>query len=218
MSLVYANYGGAYCLGYVYTQFLGQSEAEVAPSPTILDITQSVELIDNYYDETPVLATLTPDNIQSLELLKEIYLLNTAKYWYAVRVISSDSSLNNMVGFVLKQDGPYVTVSQGDDAWYNLNNQNMYSSGDGVRIRRKPDTSDSSNIITTVDKGDDVQVVYKNYNDEWSIVCSNFHIGYMFNDYISEVRENPSEYIKTMKVDNAVNPPHRPGHGLRIYS
>lgn len=112
-SLVYANYGGAYCLGYVYTQFLGQSEAEVAPSPTILDITQSVELIDNYYDETPVLATLTPDNIQSLELLKEIYLLNTAKYWYAVRVISSDSSLNNMVGFVLKQDGPYVTVSQG---------------------------------------------------------------------------------------------------------
>ena len=210
-SLVYANYGGAYCLGYVYTQFLGQSEAEVAPSPTILDITQSVELIDNYYDETPVLATLTPDNIQSLELLKEIYLLNTAKYWYAVRVISSDSSLNNMVGFVLKQDGPYVTVSQGDDAWYNLNNQNMYSSGDGVRIRRKPDTSDSSNIITTVDKGDDVQVVYKNYNDEWSIVCSNFHIGYMFNDYISEVRENPSEYIKTMKVDNAVNLRTGPG-------
>lgn len=204
-SLVYTDIDGFDCLGYVYTQFLGTQEAEVAPSPTILDITQSVDLIGNYFDETPVLATLTPDNIQSLEVLKEIYLLNTGKYWYAVRVISNDSSLNNMVGFVLKQEGPFVTVSQGDDAWYNLNNQNMYSSGDSVRIRKKPDTSDSSNIITTVDKGESVQVVYKNYNDEWSIVCSNFYIGYMYNDYISEVRENDSEYIKTMKVDNAVN-------------
>lgn len=204
-SLVYTDIDGFDCLGYVYTQFLGIQEAEVAPSPTIIDINQSVDLIGNYFNETPVLVTLTPDNIQSLEVLKEIYLLNTGKYWYAVRVISNDASLNNMVGFVFKQEGPYFTVSQGDDAWYNLNNQNMFSSGDSVRIRKKPDTSDNTNIIITVDKGDAIQVVYKNYNDEWSIVCNNFYIGYMYNDYISEVRENDSEYIKTMKVDNAVN-------------
>ena len=89
----------------------------------------------------------------------------------------------------------------------------MYSSGNGVRIRRKPDTSDDSNIITTVNKGQDVRVVYKNFNDEWSIVRGSNYIGYMYNEYISEVRQNDSQYIKTMAVRNAVNLRTGPGTG-----
>ena len=107
----------------------------------------------------------------------------------------------------------YFTVDEGSQTWYNLNNQNMYSSGNGVRIRRKPDTSDDSNIITTVNKGQDVRVVYKNFNDEWSIVRGSNYIGYMYNEYISEVRQNDSQYIKTMAVRNAVNLRTGPGTG-----
>lgn len=211
-ALVYADYG-VDCLGYVYSQFLGLAPAATAPSPTVIDVNQSVQLVGNCLEETPVLATLTPSNIESLEVLEEVYVLNTGKYWYAVRVISQDSTLNDMAGYVFKQDGLYFTVDEGSQTWYNLNNQNMYSSGNGVRIRRKPDTSDDSNIITTVNKGQDVRVVYKNFNDEWSIVRGSNYIGYMYNEYISEVRQNDSQYIKTMAVRNAVNLRTGPGTG-----
>ena len=211
-ALVYADYG-VDCLGYVYSQFLGLAPAAIAPSPTVIDVNQSVQLVGNCLEETPVLATLTPSNIESLEVLEEVYVLNTGKYWYAVRVISQDSTLNDMAGYVFKQDGLYSIVDEGSQTWYNLNNQNMYSSGNGVRIRRKPDTSDDSNIITTVNKGQDVRVVYKNFNDEWSIVRGSNYIGYMYNEYISEVRQNDSQYIKTMAVRNAVNLRTGPGTG-----
>ena len=211
-ALVYADYG-VDCLGYVYSQFLGLAPAATAPSPTVIDVNQSVQLVGNCLEETPVLATLTPSNIESLEVLEEVYVLNTGKYWYAVRVISQDSTLNDMVGYVFKQDGLYSIVDEGSQTWYNLNNQNMYSSGNGVRIRRRPDTSDDSNIITTVNKGQDVRVVYKNFNDEWSIVRGSNYIGYMYNEYISEVRQNDSQYIKTMAVRNAVNLRTGPGTG-----